>query len=179
MKNNLELIPKTSPSKFLPGLAFFMSRNIIADSQMNTRNIMNTLINFTRTGLPMLWKLTVPMNRAIVHNAACNDGTTFVCIASGVIFLNCVISKCKDSEKTPIIKISMVFKSSNVGVLSDEMNRLLYELWKFMDSIKIFPIFSTYTRFRSMRVLTRPPTIPFMKSCSNRIISCTHDVNLS
>ena len=108
MKNNLELIPKTSPSKFLPGLALFMSRNIIADSQMNTRNIMNTLINFTRTGLPMLWKLTVPMNRAIVHNAACNDGTTFVCIASGVIFSNCVISKCKDSEKTPIIKISMV-----------------------------------------------------------------------
>ncbi len=49
MKNSLELIPKTSPSKFLPGLAFFMSRNIIADSQMNTRKIMNTLINFTRT----------------------------------------------------------------------------------------------------------------------------------
>ena len=54
---------------------------------MNTRKIMNTLINFTRTGLPMLWKLTVPMNRAIVHNAACSVGTTLVCIVSGVIFL--------------------------------------------------------------------------------------------
>lgn len=108
MKNSLELIPKTSPSKFFPGLAFFMSRNMIADSQMNTKNIINTLISFTRTGFSIFWKLTVPMNRAIVHNAACNDGTTFVCIASGVIFSNCVISKCKDSEKTPIIKISMV-----------------------------------------------------------------------
>ena len=52
-KNSLELIPKTSPSKFLSGLAFLMSRNMIADSQMNTKKIMNTLINFTRTGFSM------------------------------------------------------------------------------------------------------------------------------
>ena len=86
MKKSLELIPSTSPSKFLPGLAFLMSRNIIADSQTNTKKIMNTLISFTRTGSPILWKLTVPMNKAIVHKAAYNDGTTFVCIASCVIF---------------------------------------------------------------------------------------------
>lgn len=105
MKNSLELIPKTSPSKFLPGLAFFMSRNMIADSQMNTKNIINTLISFTRTGFSMFWKLTVPMNKAIVHNTACNAGTTFVCIDSGVIFIDSGISKSKDSEKTSLLKI--------------------------------------------------------------------------
>ena len=151
------------------------------------------------------------MNRAIVHNAACNDGTTFVCIASGVIFSNCVISKCKDSEKNTnnqnfdgfsflILYFNYASHSDScamdategnrlliqsrrqsleyVQVLSDEMNRS-YELCKFMDSIKIFPIFSTYTRFKSMSVLTRPPTIPLIKSCSSHIISCTHDVNWS
>lgn len=92
IKNNRVFILSIPPSKFFPGLAFFMSRNIIADSQMNTRKIMNTLINFTRTGSPMLWKLTVPMNKAIVHNTACNAGTTFVCIDSGVIFIDSVIS---------------------------------------------------------------------------------------
>lgn len=53
---------------------------------MNTRKIMNTLISFTSTGSPIFWKLTVPINKAIVHNAACRLGTTLVCIVSGVIF---------------------------------------------------------------------------------------------
>lgn len=105
IKNSLELIPKTSPSKFLPGLAFFMSRNMIADSQMNTRKIMNTLINFTRMGSPMFWKLTVPMNKAIVHNTACNAGTTFVCIDSGVIFIESGISKSKVTNNLRDFKI--------------------------------------------------------------------------
>lgn len=63
----------------------------------------------------MLWKLTVPMNKAIVHNTACNAGTTLVCIDSGVIFIDSGISKSKVTNNLRDFKIIRFKKSEREG----------------------------------------------------------------